>query len=88
MSPMVKRIAAAIAVKKAIDVVQARRRPPRRSLVARFGLPTLALATAGGALAYLGTTGRLQSVVGKVRGNGRSQDRFEASQDGPAPATS
>jgi hypothetical protein len=91
MRPMLKRVIAAVAVKKAIDIAQERRRPPKRSWIARFGAPTLALAAAGG-VAYLGTTGRLSSLVGRAKGlAGRSPEASSTgatvpTQDGPVPA--
>jgi hypothetical protein len=88
MSPMIKRVLAAVAVKKAYDFVQERRRPQKRSFVARFAAPTLALATAGGAIAYLGKTGKLQPLLDGVTGNSSSPAEAEASPaPPPAPAT-
>lgn len=93
MSPIVKRVLTAVAVKKAYDYVQERRRP-QRSAVARFGTPFLALAAAGGAVAFLGRTGRLNPLVDQAKNlAGRSSStgfegatEVQVSQDGPVPS--
>jgi hypothetical protein len=81
VNPMLKRAIAAVAVKKAWDKYQEARRPQRPSLWARLGIPAAVLA-AGGTIAFLGKTGRLQPVVNQVRGR---PSRGEAAS-GPTPA--
>ncbi len=91
MSPMVKRVLAVVAAKKAYDYLQERRRP-KRSAVSRFGAPFLALAAAGGAIAFLGRSGRLNPLVDQAKSlagmsSPESQDATEVqlSGDGPVP---
>jgi hypothetical protein len=92
MSPIVKRVLTAVAVKKAYDYVQERRRP-QRSAVSRFATPFLALAAAGGAVAFLGRTGRLNPLVdqaknlaGRSSSGSESATEVQVSQDGPVPS--
>jgi hypothetical protein len=60
-----KRAAVVVAAKKAFDMYQESRRP-RPSAVARFGVPAV-LVAAGGAIAYLGATGKLQGIPDQIR---------------------
>jgi hypothetical protein len=87
MSPTLKRVITAVAVKKAFDAFQERRQPPKRSLVARLAGPTLALAAAGG-VAYLGISGRLGPLTGKAKSlaGGRSSQPYEESSTAAQPA--
>jgi len=71
MSPLVKKVAAAFALKEVVDRVQESRRP-KRSFVARNKGKALLAAVAGGG-AYLYRTGKLDSLVLKAKGlTGRS----------------
>jgi type IV secretory pathway TrbF-like protein len=83
MSPMIKRAITAVAAKKAWDRYQESRRPQRPSLWSRAGVPSLVVA-AGGALVYLGMSGRLQPVVNQVRGKTGSNEGNEVP---PPPPT-
>lgn len=88
MSPWIKRIAAALAIKEGVEWVQEKRQP-KRSFAARISKP-LTLAALGGGLAYLFKTGKLDPVVEQAKGmmghsNGSSD--FGSSQpDWDAPA--
>lgn len=66
MSPIAKKVLTAVAVKKAIDKVQEMRKP-KPPVKARLGKAAL-IAAAGGGIAYLAKTGRLQALLGKVKG--------------------
>ena len=80
MGTFLKRAIAAVAVKKAWDTYQEARRPSRPSAWARFGVPAAVVAT-GGAIAFLGKTGRLHPIVEQVR------ERTQRGDSGaPAPA--
>ncbi|MFN2490616.1 MAG: hypothetical protein ABR529_12960 [Actinomycetota bacterium] len=68
MNTIVKRAAAAVAVKKVWDTYQESRRPEPPSLLSRLALPAAVL-VAGGAAAYLATGGRLQSVKNRIKGD-------------------
>lgn len=83
MRPIVKRAITAVAVKKAWDRYQESKRPQRPSVWARAGVPSL-LVAAGGALVYLGVSGRLQPVVDQVRGKTGSSGDSEVP---PPPPT-
>jgi hypothetical protein len=87
MRPVVKRAVAAVAAKKAWDRYQTSRRPQRPSVLARLGVPVAVLAV-GGALAYLGKSGRLQPVLDQVRGKAGSNGDGQGFADGgssPSP---
>ena len=76
MSPIVKKIATAFAIKELIERVQESRRP-KRSFVARNKGKMLWLGLLGGA-AYLYKNGKLQPMVEQAKGlAGRSGDPYE-----------
>ena len=76
MSPIVKKIAAAFAIKEVIERVQESRRP-KRSFVSRNKGKVLWLGLLGGA-AYLYKNGKLQPMVEQAKGlTGRSGDPYE-----------
>jgi hypothetical protein len=75
MKPMLKRAAAVVAAKKAVDVYRASRRPQRPSLLARAVVPATLLGV-GGAVAYLGVTGKLHRVTDQIK-------RLSGSDQGP-----
>jgi hypothetical protein len=81
VNPILKRTITAIAVKKAWDRYQQARRPQRPSLWARLWLPAVLLTT-GGALAFLGKSGRLGPVVDQMRGKAKRGE----SESIPPPA--
>ena len=62
MNPLVKKVVAAVAVKEAIEKVQEMRRP-KPSLWSRIS-PLAFLAAIGGALFYLGKSGKLGALAG------------------------
>jgi hypothetical protein len=64
MSPLVKRLVAAIMIKKAIDAIRTARQPKRRGVPV---VPIAALATAGGAGAYLVKSGRFGPLVDRIK---------------------
>ena len=64
MSPIVKKVAAGLAIKEVIDRVQEARRP-KRSFVARNKGKVLLLALLGGA-AYLYKNGKLEQMTGRA----------------------
>lgn len=66
MSPLVKKAAAALAIKEIVDRVQEARRP-QRSFVARNKGKALWAALLGGA-AYLYKNGKLDSLIGQAKG--------------------
>ncbi len=77
MNPLVKRALAVVAVKQAYDKVQEMRRPKKPSLLSRIS-PVAMLGALGGALFYLGKSGRLRPVVDQVRGKaGRGETDWE-----------
>ena len=89
MSPTLKKVVAAVAVKKAIDKVQEMRRPkpPVRS---RFGKAAI-IAAAGGGLVFLAKSGRLRPLLDKVRGRssgGDSPDRSVRLPESSGPLSS
>ncbi len=66
MSPLLKKVLAAVAVKEGIEKIQEMRNP-KPSLMDRLGGPLKAL-TLGGGLFYLYKSGRLAPVVDKAKG--------------------
>ncbi len=67
MSPMLKKVATAVAVKKIVDRVQEARRP-KRSAAARFAPAVFGLGLLGTA-AYLFKSGKLQPFIGGGSGS-------------------
>lgn len=77
MSPLVKKAAAALAIKEIVDRVQEARRP-KQNLVARNKGKALWAALLGGA-AYLYKNGKLDSLLGRAKGltGGSAQGSYE-----------
>lgn len=87
MSPFLKKVVAAVAVKEGIERIQEMRRP-KRSLWSRLS-PMAVLAAVGGALLYLGKSGKLGPVVGQVKDKvGSGSPQGPRSWDGASPAPS
>jgi uncharacterized protein GlcG (DUF336 family) len=86
MSPLLKKVIAAVAVKEAIERVQEKRRP-KPSLWARVS-PLALVAAVGGALFYLNKSGKLAPVVGGVKEKvaGGSSNGSGSWDGGSAPA--
>jgi hypothetical protein len=80
MNPTLKKVLAAVAVKKGIDKIQEWRNPKRPSFLARAGKTGL-LVGAGAGLFYLYKTGRLQTWIDQAKGKVAS-DEYRYS---PAP---
>jgi hypothetical protein len=72
MSPLLKKVAAALAVKEVIDRVQEARRP-KRSKLSRAVPYSIPVALAAGVF-YLYKSGRLDGVSGKASTSGRQTD--------------
>ena len=86
MSPLVKKVAAALALKEVVDRVQEARRP-KRSFVGRNKGKALLAAVAGGG-AYLYRNGKLDSLVQRAKGlTGRSGAEPAAYPAGPSLET-
>jgi len=93
MNPMLKKIVAAVAVKEAIEKVQEMRKP-KPSLWSRMS-PLAFVAAIGGALFYLGKSGKLGPVVEGVKGktgsgsnsNGTSSWDGGSASTAPSPST-
>ena len=91
MSPMLKKVIAAVAVKEAIEKVQEMRRP-KPSLWSRIS-PLALIAALGGALFFLNKSGKLSPVVDQVKdkvGNSSSNGNpsWESNgQTAPTPTT-
>lgn len=86
MSPLVKKAAAALAIKELIDRVQEARRP-KRSFAARNKGKAMWAAVLGGG-AYLYKTGRLGPLVNQAKGlTGRSSSEPGAYPTGPTLET-
>ena len=86
MSPLLKKVVAAVAVKEAIEKVQEMRRP-KPSLWSRIS-PLALVAALGGALFYLNKTGKLGPVVGGVKDKvGNSASNGSSSWDGGSAST-
>lgn len=81
MNPLLKKVAAAIAIKEGIEKIQEMRRPRRRSLKRRLSKPLLLLCAAGGA-GYLYKSGKLDSLLGKARASGERSSGL--SNDAPS----
>jgi hypothetical protein len=87
MSPLLKKVVAAVAVKEAIEKVQEMRRP-QPSLWSRIS-PLALVVALGGALFYLKKSGKLGPVVGGVKDKaGSSGSNGSASWDGGSGSTS
>jgi hypothetical protein len=84
MSPIVKRVLAALAIKEVIDRVQEARKP-KRSLFGRLGSP-LVLAALGGSIFYLYKNGKLDPVI--EQGKDLLGRNDEAAYTPPAPTAS
>ena len=67
INPLLKKVAAAVAVKEVVEKIQEARQPKKKSVFAKLGR-FLVLAGLGGAVAYAAKTGVLKSVLGKVKG--------------------
>lgn len=86
MSPLLKKVVAAVAVKEAVEKVQEMRRP-KPSLWSRMS-PFALVAAAGGALFYLNKSGKLGPVVGQVKEKvGGSTSNGSTSWDGGSAGT-
>ena len=86
MSPLLKKVAAAFAIKEVVERVQEARRP-KRSFVSRNKGKALWLALLGGA-AYLYKNGKLQPMVQQAKGlTGRSDSSYEPYRTGPTLET-
>ncbi|MFP5299243.1 MAG: hypothetical protein ACLGHL_09685 [Actinomycetota bacterium] len=90
---MLKKIAAAVAVKEIVENIAERveqRRHPRASLASRFRLPAL-LAAGGGAVAWLYKNGKLAPVAEKIdkvrNSNSGVPSAPSMSPDAPAAVT-
>lgn len=81
MSPTLKKVLAAVAVKQVVDKVNERRAPKKPSLVARFGRVLL---IGGGAAAgfYAYKSGRLDPLIDKVKGAAPSEGSSTAASNG------
>jgi hypothetical protein len=84
MSPIVKRVLGALAIKEVIDRVQEARRPKKR-LIGRLGSP-LMLAALGGGIFYLYKNGKLDPVI--EQGKNLLGQNDEAAYSPPAPTAS
>ena len=67
VNPLLKKVAAAVAVKEVIEKIQESRQPKRKSVFGKLGR-FLVIVGVGGAVAYAAKTGMLKSVFGKVKG--------------------
>ena len=86
MSPLLKKVVAAVAVKEAIEKVQEMRRP-KPSLWSRIS-PLAFVAAIGGALFYLNKSGKLSPVVEQVKGKvGSSNGNGSSSWNGGGSST-
>lgn len=85
MNPMLKRVLALVAVKKAVDAYQERRRPRKPPLASRL-LPAVVTAVGGG-LVYLAMTGKLQGVTDQIKQvtGASGQPRADVPPPSPAP---
>lgn len=87
MNPMLKKIVAAVAVKEAIEKVQEMRKP-KPSLWSRIS-PLVFVAAIGGALFYLGKSGKLGGMKDKSVGSGGSSNgstSWDGGSNSAAPA--
>lgn len=90
MSPLLKKVIAAVAVKEAIEKVQEMRRP-KPSLWSRIS-PLAFVAVIGGALFYLNKSGKLSPVVDQVKGkvgsssNGNGASSWNGGSSTTAPS--
>ncbi len=66
MNPTLKKVLAAVAIKRGYDLIQENRRPKRRSFLARFA-PVGLVVAGSGAAAYLVMTGRLSPLLDRAR---------------------
>jgi hypothetical protein len=76
MSPIVKKVLAAVAIKEGIERIQAARQPQKPSLLARLFKLTLIGGAAYGLL-YAYKSGHLQGLVATARGD--SEDAYDGS---------
>lgn len=84
MNPLVKKVVAAVAIKEAIEKVQEMRRP-KPSLWSRLS-PVALVAAVGGAIFYLGKSGKLAPVVDQVKGRTGSSNGSGSWEGGSASA--
>ncbi len=72
MNRTIKRLLAALAMKRAVDAIREQRQPQRRGLPSGLRTTGLLLGLAGG-LYYVLRSGRLNALAGRMRGRGRRQ---------------
>ena len=73
MSPLVKKVITAIAIKEGVERVQEWRRPKKRSFAKRAGRVAL-VAGIGGGLYYLYSSGKLDGLIEQLRAKPGSDD--------------
>jgi hypothetical protein len=90
LSPLVKRVVMAVAVKKGFDMFQEMRRPQKPSLLGRVAKLGLWMA-GGGGIFYAFVSGKLQPIVDKLMGGSTSSsdsDRWSSPSTAAEPSTS